>query len=66
MKAKVLIELLQHLDGDTEIATYAAESVLTKNITLWDWRDTHDVVVLIGIEKQDWVDMNLTYTEDPE
>lgn len=45
MKAKVLIELLQHLDGDTEIATYAAESVLTKNITLWDWRDTHDVVV---------------------
>lgn len=63
MKAKELIELLQRIDGDTQIAIYG-ECGLTKTITLWDWTDTHGVVVLVGIDKQDWVDVNLPYTEE--
>ena len=63
MKAKELIELLQHVDGDTQIAI-CGECGVTKTITLWDWTDTQGVVVLVGIDKQDWVDVNLPYTEE--
>ena len=28
--------------------------------------DTHNVVILVGIDKQDWVDVNLPYTEESE
>ena len=65
MKAKELIELLQCVDGDTEIAIYG-EGGVTKAITLWDWTDTHNALILVGIEKQDWIDMNLSYTEESE
>lgn len=60
MKAKELIELLQRVDGDTEIAI-CGDCGVTKAITLWDWTDTHGVVVLVGINKQDWVDMEYDY-----
>lgn len=63
MKAKELIELLQRVDGDKEIAI-CGEDGLTRTITLWDWTDTNDVVVLVGIDKQDWVDMDIPYTEE--
>lgn len=52
MKAKELIELLQCVDGDTQIAV-CCESGLTNTITLWDWTDTHGCIVLVGIDKQD-------------
>ena len=63
MKANELIALLQCVDGDTQIAV-CGECGLTNTITLWDWTDTHGAVVLVGIDKQDWTDMNLPYTED--
>lgn len=65
MKAKELIELLQRVDGDTEIAV-CGKCGLTRTLTLWDWTDTNDVVVLVGIDKQEWVDMILPYTEEED
>lgn len=63
MKAKELIELLQRVDGDTKIMVWG-ECNPRRPVTLWDWTDTHGAVVLVEIEKQDWVDMNLPYAEE--
>lgn len=62
MKAKELIELLQRVDGDTQIAI-CGEGGLTRTITLWDWTDTNDVVVLVAVHGGIDMTHDLTWAE---